>query len=80
LHEDASDTGVKAMPWELQEAINDLVDEAEAFLKGKRAQEEMEFADEVKTQAEGHGIPGNIADEVIADETGNKNLHYHEDA
>lgn len=46
LHEDASDTGIKAMPWELQEAINDLVEEAEAFLKGKRAQEEMEFSDD----------------------------------
>ena len=65
LHEDASDTGVKAMPWELQEAINELVEEAEAFLKGKRAQEEMEFEDKVRKTAKDHGISKDIADQVI---------------
>lgn len=50
LHEDASDTGVKAMPWELKEAIDNLVYEAQEFLKGKRAQEEMEFSDDEITE------------------------------
>lgn len=52
IHEDKDDTGVKAMPWEMAEALNELIHQAELFVAGMRAQESLQFEDAVAREKE----------------------------